>query len=64
MTDLGSTNGSWVAGDPDPLEPFVAQPIEDGQSLLIGAWTRITVRRIGQGGAAGVPAGDGEASAP
>ena len=46
VTDLGSTNGSWIAGDPDALEPFVEQALEDGQSLLLGAWTRITVLHV------------------
>ena len=50
VTDLGSTNGSWVAGDPDALEPFVEQPIRDGDSLLIGAWTRITLRVVDETG--------------
>jgi len=42
LTDLGSTNGTFLtAAAQDPIEAGVALPIEVGDSIYVGAWTRI-----------------------
>lgn len=50
IVDLGSTNGTTIAraGQPpedDPLPSGQPRPLADGDSVLVGAWTRITLRR-------------------
>jgi pSer/pThr/pTyr-binding forkhead associated (FHA) protein len=44
VTDVGSTNGTWVGDDMTPLIQGVAVPLGDGASIFVGAWTRITFR--------------------
>jgi len=49
ITDLGSTNGTFVAhpGGPlptDPIEPNTPVELESGDRILIGAHTRVVVR--------------------
>ncbi len=44
VVDVGSTNGTRVGGRPDPLTPDTETPLADGDHLLLGAWTRITLR--------------------
>jgi pSer/pThr/pTyr-binding forkhead associated (FHA) protein len=49
ITDLGSTNGTFVAhaGAPlpaDPIEPNAALELEPSDRILIGAHTRVVIR--------------------
>ena len=49
ITDLGSTNGTFVAhpGGPlpaDPIEPNTPFELESGDRVLIGAHTRVVIR--------------------
>ncbi len=42
LTDLGSTNGTFLTADADAeIEAGVAVPVTDGTSIYLGAWTRI-----------------------
>jgi hypothetical protein len=41
VIDPGSTNGVMLNDDPEPLTHNVARPIQDGDRLYLGAWTRI-----------------------
>lgn len=45
IVDLGSANGSLVNDEPNPLPANVPRPLQDGDRVYIGAWTRITLRR-------------------
>jgi hypothetical protein len=45
ITDLGSTNGTWLDDDERPLARGVAVELHDGTRIYVGSWTRITVRR-------------------
>ena len=42
VLELGSANGTQLNGS--PLTPGVAVPIKPGDELLIGMWTRLTLR--------------------
>lgn len=44
LRDLGSTNGTLLNDDPEPLEADVPVPLSVGDRIRIGAWTTITVR--------------------
>jgi len=49
VTDLGSTNGTFVAHagaalPTDPIEPNTAVEVEPGDRILIGAHTRVVIR--------------------
>jgi pSer/pThr/pTyr-binding forkhead associated (FHA) protein len=46
LRDLGSTNGTTVNDDPQPVDAGVAVPLTDGDRIRIGAWTAITVRAL------------------
>jgi pSer/pThr/pTyr-binding forkhead associated (FHA) protein len=51
VVDLGSTNGTTVAaaGQPpeaDSLPSGVPRVVADGDSVMVGAWTRITLHHI------------------
>jgi hypothetical protein len=46
VTDLGSSNGTWVGPDPGHLvrlTPGNAVALGDGDRVYLGSWTRITV---------------------
>jgi hypothetical protein len=50
IVDLDSTNGTTVAKagqapDTDPLPSGQPRPLAEGDSVMVGAWTRITLRR-------------------
>ena len=45
VTDLGSTNGTFLNGAATAMTERVAAPIGDGDYVNVGAWTRITLRR-------------------
>lgn len=52
VEDLGSSNGTFVAGAgeplPDvPLAPMTPRLLRVGDQIFVGAWTRIEVRRVG-----------------
>ena len=42
LVDLGSTNGTRLNGA--DVEPNVATPLQDGDALTLGCWTRLTVK--------------------
>jgi hypothetical protein len=44
VVDPGSTNGTTVNDDPEPVKTDVPIPIRDGDRIHVGAWTTITVR--------------------
>ncbi len=44
LRDLGSTNGTAVGEDPQPIAPHTDVPLHDGDRIRIGAWTTITLR--------------------
>jgi hypothetical protein len=44
VRDLGSTNGTTVNDDPQPIGTETAVPLADGDCIRLGAWTTITVR--------------------
>ncbi|NUT98895.1 MAG: FHA domain-containing protein, partial [Saccharothrix sp.] len=43
VVDLGSTNGTTVNDEPDPLRPNTPRPLRDGDRVHVGAWTTITL---------------------
>ncbi|MCB9379650.1 MAG: FHA domain-containing protein [Acidimicrobiaceae bacterium] len=54
VVDLSSTNGTHVTAGGDgpglrtvPLVPGVPCLLVDGDHVYVGAWTRLTVRRVG-----------------
>ena len=40
--ELGSTNGTSL--NAAPLEPGIPTPLNDGDQLTLGCWTRMTIR--------------------
>lgn len=49
VVDQGSTNGTRVKGAAEPVAPGQEVPLTDGDHLHVGAWTRITLRRVPEG---------------
>lgn len=47
VIDQGSTNGTVVRSAVTPIKPGEAVRLHDGDHLLVGAWTRITLQRVG-----------------
>lgn len=47
VVDQGSTNGTLVRGALTPISPGDAVRLHDGDHLHVGAWTRVTLRRVG-----------------
>ena len=47
VVDQGSTNGTLVRGALTPIKPGDAVRLHDGDHLNVGAWTRITLQRVG-----------------
>jgi hypothetical protein len=45
VVDVGSTNGTRLGGTTDPIAPNTEVALVDGDHLLLGVWTRITLRR-------------------
>ncbi|WP_018331719.1 FHA domain-containing protein [Actinomycetospora chiangmaiensis] len=45
VLDAGSTNGTTLNYGAEPLAPDVPVPLESGDTIHVGAWTTITVRR-------------------
>ena len=50
VVDQDSTNGTTMNDDSTPLKAAVPTPLEDGDRIHIGAWTTITLQRIGSRG--------------
>jgi hypothetical protein len=44
VLDPGSTNGTRLNDDQDPIDPGQPVPLRDGDRVYMGAWTRITLR--------------------
>ena len=44
VVDPGSTNGTTLNDDPEPVKTDVPIPVRDGDRIHVGAWTTITVR--------------------
>jgi hypothetical protein len=47
VSDLGSTNGTFLNDSSDRLEAGVKTPVADGDHVELGRWTRMTFRRAG-----------------
>lgn len=43
VTDLGSTNGTYVGDSTVPITPDVAVPVTAGTAIHLGAWTRLEI---------------------
>lgn len=43
VTDVGSTNGTYVGTSTVPIQPDVAVTVAPGTTIHLGAWTRIEV---------------------
>jgi FHA domain len=43
IADMGSTNGTYLNDDPQPLVAGRSRPLVDGDRLHVGAWTLITL---------------------
>ena len=46
MADQGSSNGTFLNGDEDPLPANRRFPLKDGDRIHVGAWTSLTVERV------------------
>jgi hypothetical protein len=44
LVDPGSTNGTTVNDDLEPIAVDVAVPVKDGDRIHVGAWTTLTLR--------------------
>src|SRR5262245_21116157 len=44
VSDLGSTNGTFLDGSADRLEPGVKTVVADGDRIELGRWTRVAFR--------------------
>ena len=44
ISDLGSSNGTFLNGSDERLEPGVKTDVADGDRIELGRWTRITFR--------------------
>jgi FHA domain len=45
ITDEESTNGTWVDGAANPIDPGEPTALADGSTVHIGAFTRLTIRK-------------------
>lgn len=43
VVDLGSSNGTYLNGATEPIEPQVPVPVGDGDRIHVGAWTTLTL---------------------
>ncbi|MQA26874.1 MAG: FHA domain-containing protein, partial [Micromonosporaceae bacterium] len=43
VVDLGSANGTYVNGAPEPIPSETPVPLHDGDHVNLGAWTKLTV---------------------
>jgi hypothetical protein len=44
LLDPGSTNGTRINDEPEPIEPGHPIPLRSGDRIYLGAWTRLTIR--------------------
>jgi pSer/pThr/pTyr-binding forkhead associated (FHA) protein len=44
ISDLGSSNGTFLNGSDDRLEPGIKTGLANGDHIELGRWTRITFR--------------------
>ena len=44
VRDLGSTNGTSVNDEPEPVPADEPRPLSDGDRIRVGAWTTLTIR--------------------
>jgi len=51
IVDRGSTNGTWINDDADPIAANIPMVLGAGDRVHLGAWTTITLRRRPDGGA-------------
>ncbi len=54
VTDIGSTNGTFLGDDTEPLSTDVATDVPPGTPIYVGAWTRIEL--VEEGGGPGAQA--------
>jgi hypothetical protein len=47
VVDPGSTNGTSINDDPNPIARDVAVPVSDGDRIHVGAWTTLTMHAPG-----------------
>ncbi|MER5733317.1 FHA domain-containing protein [Streptomyces sp. NPDC002138] len=45
VVDQNSTNGTYINGGEEPIQPYVPVPLRDGDRVHVGAWTTVTIRR-------------------
>ena len=45
VSDLGSTNGTFLNGSAERLEAGVKTPVTEDDRVELGRWTRITFRQ-------------------
>jgi DNA-binding SARP family transcriptional activator len=50
LVDEGSTNGTYLNADQDPIPANQRLPLRDGDQIHVGAWTTLTVERAETGG--------------
>ncbi len=46
VLDPGSTNGTRINDEPNPIPPGQPVPLRNGDRVYLGAWTRITIRML------------------
>lgn len=45
LVDPGSSNGTTLNDDPNPISPNAPVPLADGDRIHVGAWTTVTIHR-------------------
>lgn len=45
LVDNGSTNGTRLNDEEDPIEVNVARPLKSGDRIYVGAWSRVTIEQ-------------------
>ncbi|MQS10308.1 FHA domain-containing protein, partial [Streptomyces alkaliphilus] len=45
IVDQGSTNGTTVNYEEEPIPPYVPVPLREGDRVHVGAWTTLTIHR-------------------
>ena len=46
LVDQGSTNGTYLNGEPEPIPPNHPIPLSDGDKIHVGAWTTVAMERL------------------
>jgi hypothetical protein len=47
VSDVGSSNGTWINDEDQPLTAGQSRTLKDGDQVHVGAWTTITLRAPG-----------------